>query len=384
MDFDYTAGQLAAQTAARNFAVEHIAPFATRNDREEIFPRSILEKLAPTGLMTPTLPPELGGLGVDFIGEALVFEEIGKVCSSVRTILSVHNSLCTLAIQQWGNEGQRARYLPELGHGRILGCFALTEFTAGSEATNQNLQARLEGNEWVLNGRKAWVSSGTEADLCLLFAQTNPEKGHRGITAFLVPTKSPGFQAEKVWGKTGLRAAHTAHLNLQGVRLPAEQVLGKVGDGFKIAMSALDNGRYGVAAGCVGQAQVCLEASIAYAQERQAFGKPIAAKQLVQEMIADMAVAVESARFLVYRAGHMKNKGVRNTYETSMAKLVATETAVNVARQAIQLHGAVGYTDEHPIERHLRDALATTIYEGTSQIQKLIIGRHLTGENAFI
>ncbi|MFQ5399774.1 MAG: acyl-CoA dehydrogenase family protein [Anaerolineae bacterium] len=384
MNFDLSPDQIALRDKARIFAQEHIAPAAARNDREEIFPRDILEKLAPTGLMTPTLPPELGGSGTDFIGEALVFEEIGKACSSVRTILSVHNSLCTLAIQQWGSGEQRARYLPELGHGRLLGCFALTEFTAGSEATNQNLQARQEGDEWVLNGRKAWVSSGTEADLCLLFAQTDPDKGYRGLAAFLVPTDTPGFQAEKVSGKTGLRSAHTAHLNLRDVRLPAEQLLGQVGDGFKIAMSALDNGRYGVAAGCVGQAQACLDASIAYARERIAFGKPIAARQLVQEMIADMAVAVEAARYLVYRAGHAKNKGVRNTYETSVAKLVATETAVNVARNAIQLHGAVGYTDEYPVERHLRDALATTIYEGTSQIQKLIIGRHLTGESAFV
>jgi alkylation response protein AidB-like acyl-CoA dehydrogenase len=353
-------------------------------DREETFPHDVLEALGPSGLMTPTLEPELGGSGGDFIGEALVFEEIGKVCSSVRTILSVHNSLCALTIDQWGSEKQKARYLSDLGHGRLLGCFALTEFTAGSEATNQNMSARQVADGWMLNGRKAWVSSGTEADLCLTFAQTDPDLGHRGITAFLVPTDAEGFAAEKVSGKTGLRSAHTAHLTLTNVMLGGEQLLGQVGDGFKIAMSALDNGRYGVAAGCVGQAQACLDASIAYAQERTAFGKPIASKQLVQEMLADMAVAIESARLLVYQAGHKKNNGLPNTYETSMAKLVATETAVQVARQAIQLHGAVGYTDAYPMERHLRDALATTIYEGTSQIQKLIIGRHLTGESAFV
>ncbi len=384
MNFEFTAEQLALQQKTRAFALEHVAPTASNNDREERFPTDVLQKLAPSGLMAPTLPAHLGGSGTDFIGEALVFEEIGKICSSVRTILSVHNSLCTLSIKRWGDEQQQERYLRDLGHGRLLGCFALTEFTAGSEATNQSLSARMVGDEWLLNGRKAWVSSGTKADLCLLFAQTDPQQGYRGLVAFLVPTDTPGFQAEKVWGKTGLRAAHTAHLNLKDVRLPREQQLGQIGDGFKIAMSALDNGRYGVAAGCVGQAQACLEASIAYAKNRTAFGKPIAAKQLVQEMIADMAVAVESARLLVYRAGFAKNQGVRNTYETSVAKLVATETAVNVARQAIQLHGAVGYTDEYPVERHLRDALATTIYEGTSQIQKLIIGRHLTGENAFV
>ena len=384
MNFDLSPEQRRLRDKARAFSENTIAPVATRYDREEIYPKDILLALGPTGLMAPTLPPEQGGSGSDFIGEALVFEEIGKICSSVRTILSVHNSLCTLTIRQWGSEQQKSRYLSELGKGRLLGCFALTEFSAGSEATKQTLSARQTTGGWLLNGRKAWVSSGTEADLCLLFAQTDPDQGYKGIAAFLVPMDTPGFSAEKVAGKTGLRAAHTAHLTLNDVLLPENQLLGQIGEGFKIAMSALDNGRYGVAAGCLGQAQACLDASIAYARERTAFGKPIAARQLIQGMLADMAVAVDAARYLVYRAGHKKNLGQRNTYETSVAKLVATETAVDVARQAIQLHGAVGYTDAYPVERHLRDALATTIYEGTSQIQKLIIGRHLTGENAFV
>ena len=383
MNLDLTKEQLAAQGKARAFAVEYISPVAARNDREEIFPREILNSLAPTGLMTPTLPPEWGGLGLDFIGEALVFEEFGKICSSVRTILSVHNSLCALTILNWGTSNQKDSYLPALGHGQLLGCFALTEFTAGSYATNQNFLASRAGGSWVLNGRKAWVSSGTEADLCLLFAQTEPAIGYKGITAFLVPTDTPGFNAEKVNGKVGLRAAHTAHLTISNAQIADDLRLGEVGDGFKIAMSALDNGRYGVAAGCVGLAQACLDASIAYAKERQSFDKPLARHQLIQEMLADMAVQVETSRLLVLQAGHLKNKGVRNTYQTSLAKLQATESSVNVARAAIQLHGAVGYTDEYPVERHLRDALATTIYEGTTQIQKLIIGRQLTGENAF-
>jgi butyryl-CoA dehydrogenase len=383
LDLELTQEQSQVQEKARAFAAQYIAPAAARNDREEIYPSDILKALAPTGLMAPTLPPEWGGLGTDFIGEALVFEEIGKVCASVRTILSVHNSLCALTIQSWGTEAQKAEYLPVLGHGELLGCFALTEFSAGSEATNQNLLARQEEDGWVLDGRKAWVSSGTKADLCLLFAQTDPQKGYRGITAFLVPTGTSGFTAEKVEGKTGLRSAHTAHLTLNGVRLLDQQRLGAVGEGFKIAMSALDNGRYGVAAGSVGQAQACLDASIAYAKERQSFGKPLAAHQLVQEMLADMAVDVAAARLLVYQAGHLKNKGVQNTFQTSLAKLHASEVAVRVARTAVQLHGAVGYTQAQTVERHLRDALATTIYEGTSQIQKLIIGRHLTGESAF-
>ncbi len=384
MNFDLSPEQQSLRDKARAFSESTIAPVAARYDREEIYPRDILQALGPTGLMTPTLPPEQGGAGSDFIGEALVFEEIGKICSSIRTILSVHNSLCALTIRQWGSEEQKSRYLPELGNGRLLGCFALTEFSAGSEATKQTLSAHRTTGGWLLNGRKAWVSSGTEADLCLLFAQTDLDLGYKGIAAFLVPMDTPGFSAEKVAGKTGLRAAHTGHLTLNDVQLSENQLVGQVGEGFKIAMSALDNGRYGVAAGCLGQAQACLDASIEYARERTAFGKPIAAKQLIQEILADMAVAVDGARYLVYRAGHKKNLGQRDTYETSVAKLVATETAVNVARQAIQLHGAVGYTDAYPVERHLRDALATTIYEGTSQIQKLIIGRHLTGENAFV
>jgi alkylation response protein AidB-like acyl-CoA dehydrogenase len=383
MDLDLTAEQRTTQEKARAFAMEYIEPTAARNDRDEIFPRDTLQALAPTGLITPTLDPKWGGLGVDFVAEALVFEEIGKVCSSVRTILSVHNSLCALTILNWGSSAQKERFLPSLGNGQMLGCFALTEFTAGSHATNQNLSARCEGDTWILDGQKAWVSSGTEADVCLLFAQTDPSKGYKGITAFLVPTKTAGFEAEKVSGKVGLRAAHTAHLTLTDVHLLDELRLGEIGEGFKIAMSALDNGRYGVAAGCVGQAQACLDASIAYAKERQSFEKPLAGHQLIQEMIADMAVQVETTRLLVFQAGHVKNKGLRNSYQTSLAKLHATETAVNVARMAVQLHGAVGYTDEYPVERHLRDALATTIYEGTSQIQKLIIGRHLTGESAF-
>ncbi len=383
MDFELTREQEQIQAAARDFAADHIAPVAAENDRLARYPSDVLAAMCSTGLLAPTLAPELGGLGADFIGEALVFEEIGKVCSSVRTIMSVHNSLVTLAIRAWGTEQQQVRWLPLLGRGEMLGCFALTEFTAGSDALNQNLRAERFPGGWRLNGQKAWVSSGNHADLCLLFGQTDPSAGHKGIAAFVVPTNTPGFLAEKVEGKTGLRAAHTAHLTLKDVEIDESCLMGEVGDGFKIAMSALDNGRYGVAAGCVGQAQACLDSSIQYAKDRRAFGKPIAGFQLVQEMLAEMALAVETARLLVFRAGHQKNKGVRNTLETSLAKLHATESAVMVARKAIQVHGAVGYTDASPVERHMRDALATTIYEGTSQIQKLIIGRALTGESAF-
>jgi alkylation response protein AidB-like acyl-CoA dehydrogenase len=383
VNLELTDAQKEIKEKVREFADEHIAPTAARNDREERFPEQVLKKLAPSGLLTPTLPQEYGGYGTDFIGEACVFEEIGRVDSSVRTILSVHNSLVALTIQQWGTQEQKERLLPDLCRGRALGCFALSEHQSGSDAVNQRTTATPDKDGWILQGEKAWVSSGSHAQLCLTFAQSDPEQGVRGITAFLIPTDTPGFEAQKVDGKMGLRAAHTAHLKFNNVHVPSENMLGAEGQGFKVAMSALDHGRYGVAAGCVGQAQACLDAGVEFLRQRHAFGKPLAKFQLMQEIVADMAVETEAARLLVYQAGHKKNKGEPNTIETSMAKYYATELSVRAARAAIQIHGAQGYTDEFPVERHLRDALATTIYEGTSQIQKLIIGRHLTGESAF-
>lgn len=384
MNLELTDAQKGIKEKVRMFAEEHIAPTAARNDREERFPEDVLAKLAPSGLLTPTLPQEDGGYGTDFIGEACVFEEFGRVDSSIRTILSVHNSLVALTIQQWGTQEQKERLLPDLCRGHALGCFALTEHESGSDAVNQQTTATPDKDGWNLDGEKAWVSSGSHAQLCLTFAQSDPAQGVRGITAFLVSTDAPGFEAKKVDGKMGLRAAHTAHLKFNNLHVPAENVLGKEGEGFKVAMSALDHGRYGVAAGCVGQAQACLDSSVDFLRQRYAFGKPLAKFQLMQEMVADMAVEIEAARLLVYRAGYKKDQGERNTIETTMAKYYATELSVRAARAAIQIHGAQGYTDEYPVERHLRDALATTIYEGTSQIQKLIIGRHLTGENAFV
>jgi alkylation response protein AidB-like acyl-CoA dehydrogenase len=384
MNFDLTPEQEMVRKAAQEFADKEIAPGARERDRKEIFPWEIIKHLGELGFLGPTLPEKYGGMGLDFISEALIFEEIGRVDSSVRTTLSVQISLTELPILEFGTEEQKRKYLPKLASGEWLGCFGLTEPQAGSDAANQQTRAVKDGNEWVLNGRKMWISNGGVANLALIFAQTDPELKHRGIAAFLVETDTPGFSTQDIHHKLGLRSSNTAELILEDVRVPAENLLGEVGQGFKIAMYALDQGRYGVASGCVGIIKACIDASVKYAQERYAFGRPIAQFQLVQELIAEMVLDYEAARLLVFRAGHLKNKGVRNTRETSLAKWYASEAAVKAALNAIQVHGGYGYSDEYPVERYLRDAKVATLYEGTTQIQKLIIGRETTGISAFV
>ncbi|RME48911.1 MAG: acyl-CoA dehydrogenase [Chloroflexi bacterium] len=384
MDFDLTPEQEMVKKTAKDFADNEIMPGARERDRQEIFPWDIIRDMAKLGFLGPTLPEKYGGMGLDYISEAIIFEEVGRADSSVRTTLSVQISLTELPILQFGTEEQKQKYLPKLASGEWIGCFGLTEPQAGSDAANQQTRAVKDGNEWVLNGRKMWISNGGIASLALVFAQTDPELKHRGIAAFLVETDTPGFSTQDIHHKLGLRSSNTAELILEDVRVPAENLLGEVGQGFKIAMYALDQGRYGVASGCVGIIQGCIDASVKYAQEREAFGRPIAGFQLVQELIADMVLDCEAARLLVYRAGHLKNKGVPNTRETSLAKWYASEAAVKAALNAIQIHGGYGYSDEYPVERYLRDAKVATLYEGTTQIQKLIIGRATTGISAFV
>jgi hypothetical protein len=277
---------------------------------------------------------------------------------------------------------QKRRWLPRLCSGEALGCFALSEPDAGSDPSSMRTRAELSDGEWRINGQKMWISLANHAELALVFAQTDPSKRHRGIACFLVPTSSSGYSAQEIHGKLGLRASDTGSIGLDDVRVPADALLGEVGDGFKIAMTALDAGRYSVASGCVGICEGCVQASVAYAREREQFGVSIASFQLVQEMIADMVVRRDAARLLVRRAGILKDQGKPNTAETSIAKLYATESAVECANLAIQVHGGSGYVDDYPVERYLRDARVTTLYEGTSQIQKLIIGRDATGVNA--
>jgi butyryl-CoA dehydrogenase len=384
MHLELTDEQRAVREMARKFAEEYIVPVARDNDVNERFPDDIIAKMGELGLLGGPVPIEYGGAGLDHISHALVTEEIGKACSSVRTTISVQISLVELSLARWGTEEQKRRYLPAMCSGKLIGCFGLTEPNAGSDPSGMETSAVADGDQWRLNGRKVWISNGGVAGLSIVFAQTDKSKGHRGIGAFLVERDAPGFSSRDMHGKLGLRSSNTGELILEDCRIPKDRMLGKVGDGFKVAMSALDNGRYSVAAGCVGICQGCVDASVRYAKDRKQFGRAIGSFQLVQDLIARMIVDTEAARLLVFRAGHLKNQGVRCTREVSIAKYFASEAAVRCALDAIQVHGSYGYSNEYPVERYLRDAKVATIYEGTSQIQKLLIASHDLGIRAFV
>ena len=299
-------------------------------------------------------------------------------------MISVQTSLVCGSIERWGTEEQKQRWLPGLCSGELFGCFGLTEPDSGSDAAGMKTRAERIDGGWRIDGQKMWISLGNVADVALVFAQTDPAKAHRGLACFLVPTDTPGFSSQEIHGKLGLRSSDTASLAFDSIEVGDDALMGEVGDGFEIAMSALDLGRYSVAAGCVGICDGCVDASVSYATEREQFGVPIARFQLVQAMIADMIVKRDAARLLVLRAGLLKDAGKPSTTETSIAKLYASESAVECANTAIQVHGGSGYVDDHPVERYLRDARVTTLYEGTSQIQKLIIGRAATGVDAIL
>jgi butyryl-CoA dehydrogenase len=382
IDFELTDEQRLIRETAREFADREIVPVARDNDRNERFDTDLVKKLGDMGYLGPIVSEEYGGRGLDYRTYALIVEEVGRGDSSARTVVSVQTSLVCSSIQRWGTEEQKHEWLPRLCSGEILGCFGLTEPDTGSDAANLKTRAEKTNDGWKINGQKQWISMGNYAKVALVFAQTDPERKHRGLAAFLVPTESPGFSSASIHGKLGLRASDTAELSLDGVEVGDDALLGEVGDGFKVAMSALDSGRYSVAAGCVGICQGCVDASVEYSKNRQQFDRPLASFQLVQEMIADMVVDTDAARALVWRAGWLKDAGKPSTTETSVAKLFATEAAVRSANAAIQVHGGSGYVDDYPVERYLRDARVTTLYEGTSQIQKLIIGRAATGINA--
>ncbi len=383
MNFELTDEQRLIRETVRRFAEQEIAPVAAENDRAGRFPRELVNRLAALGFLGGPIPKEYGGSGLDYISHALLTEEVGRADSSLRTTLSVQVSLVALSLVRWGTEEQKRHYLPELCAGRMLGCFGLTEPNAGSDPAGMETTARKQGDGWVLNGTKTWISNGTVADLALVFAQTDPRQGHEGIAAFLIEKGTPGLSTRPITGKLGLRASDTGELIFENCSVPEAAVLGSLGQGFKVAMSALDNGRYSVAAGSVGIIQGCLDACVGYAKTRMQFGRPIGRFQLVQDMIARMAVDCDAARLLVCRAGHLKNQGQPNTVETSIAKYFASEAAVRAATDAVQIFGAYGYAEETPVARYYRDAKVATIYEGTSQIQKLLIGSHLLGMKAF-
>jgi alkylation response protein AidB-like acyl-CoA dehydrogenase len=384
VDFELTPEQEMVRRTAREFAEREIVPFARDWDREERMDRTIVGKLAAVGFLGAPIPEDFGGMGLDNLSYCLVVEEIGKADSSARGVISVNVGLVAKTVLAWGTEEQKRDWLPRLCSGEALGCFALTEPGHGSDAAALEARAERDGDDgtWAISGSKMFITNGGWAGVALVFARSGGP-GPKGVTAFLVPTDADGFEARPVTGKLGLRAQDTAEVHLDGVRVPDGNRLGGEGEGFAVAMSALDNGRMSLAAGCVGIAQGCLEASIAYSRERSQFDRPIARFQLVQELIADMAVETEAARLLVWRVATLADAGKPHRLESSYAKYFASEVAVRAANAAVQVHGGSGYVDEFPVGKYLRDARVTTLYEGTSQIQKLIIGRALTGENAF-
>ncbi|MGP3953241.1 acyl-CoA dehydrogenase family protein [Streptomyces sp. 7N604] len=382
MDLRLSPEQAAARELARDFVDRDVVPYATEWDRAEQVDRGIVGKLGDLGFLGLTVPEEYGGSGGDHLTYCLIMEELGRGDSSVRGIVSVSLGLVAKSLGSYGTEQQKRDWLPRLCSGQALGCFGLTEPGTGSDAAGLVTRAEPEGTDWLITGQKTFITNGTWADVVLLFARTDGP-GPRGITAFLVPTDSPGLTRREIHGKLGLRGQATAELTFDGVRVPDSARLGERGQGFRIAMSALDKGRMSVAAGCVGIASGALEASLRYAGEREQFGRPIAGYQLVQEMLADMAVETDAARLLAWRVADLIDRGERFGTEASMAKLFASEAAVRASNLAIQVFGGYGYIDEYPVSKYLRDARVMTLYEGTSQIQKLLIGRALTGVSAF-
>ncbi|MFE1790304.1 acyl-CoA dehydrogenase family protein [Streptomyces sp. NPDC059525] len=384
MNLELSEEQEAVRRLARAFTEREVSPYAADWDRAESVDRAIVKKLGDVGFLGLTVPEEYGGSGGDHLSYALVTEELGRGDSAVRGIVSVSLGLVAKTVAAWGAEEQKRSWLPRLCSGEALGCFGLTEPGTGSDAAALTTRAVREGDAYVITGSKMFITNGTWADVVLLFARTDPATpGHRGISAFLVPADAPGLTRREVHGKLGLRGQATAELALDGVRVPASAMLGPEGKGFSVAMSALAKGRMSVAAGCVGIAQAALDAAVSYAGQREQFGKPIAHHQLVQELIADISVDVDAARLLTWRVADLIDRGRPFATEASTAKLFASEAAVRAASNALQVHGGYGYIDEYPAGKLLRDARVMTLYEGTSQIQKLLIGRARTGVSAF-
>ncbi|KQV04715.1 MULTISPECIES: acyl-CoA dehydrogenase family protein [unclassified Kitasatospora] len=382
MNLELSEEQAAAKQLAADFTDREIVPYAADWDRAESVDRAIIGKLGKVGFLGLTIPEEYGGSGGDHLAYCLVLEELGRGDSSVRGIVSVSLGLVAKSVNSYGSEQQKRHWLPRLTSGEALGCFALTEPGTGSDAANLTTRAVRDGEDWLITGAKMFITNGTWAEVALVFARTGGP-GHQGITAFLVPTATPGLERREIHGKLGLRGQATAELTFDAVRVPDSTRLGAEGKGFSVAMAALAKGRMSVAAGCVGIAQACLDAAVGYAKEREQFGKPIASYQLVQELISDISVDLDAARLLTWRVADHIDRGLPFATESSVAKLYASEAAVRAANNALQVFGGYGFIDEYPVGKYLRDARVMTLYEGTSQIHKLLIGRSLTGVNAF-
>ncbi len=380
MDFTLTEQQRQVQAQARAFAQERVAPLSREMDERGSMPRELIQEISRLGFLGGPLPVAYGGGGWDNVSLALCYEELGRVDSSVRGLMTVHTSLVSQCILAMGTREQRQAYLPKLARGELLGCYCLTEPNAGSDAASMESTAELNGDEYVINGEKIWITNGGIADLALVFATADRNLKHKGICAFIVPTDTPGFRREKMPGKElGHRASDHAHIHFDDMRVPKSALLGAHGEGFKVAMAALGHGRLGVAAGALGVGQACLDACIEFARTRRQLGMRIGNFEMIQATLADMAADIQAARFLVYHAAWLKDQGEAATRETSMAKLFATEAAVRAADQAVLLHGGRGYSNEYPVERYYRDIKGLQIYEGTAHIQRIVIARDLLG-----
>ena len=379
MRFDLTDEQAAIQAMARDFAESEIRPIAVEIDRDARFPHETVKRMGELGLMGIAVPERWGGAGSDMVAYVVALEEIARVCASHAVIMSVNNSLYGNPVLAFGTDAQRERFLKPVASGQAHGCFALTEPQAGSDARNQATLARRDGEHYVITGRKMFITNGREASFALVFAQTDQAAAQRGITALVVEKGTPGFSVSKTEDKLGIRASDTAELVFDECRVPASNRIGDEGQGFKIALATLDGGRIGIAAQAVGIAAGAYTRSVAYARERKAFGVAIGQHQMVQWMLADMATTVDGARLLTLKAAALKDAGRPYTLAASMAKLFAAETAMKVTTDAVQVHGGYGYIRETEIERYFRDAKITQIYEGTSQIQKLVIAREVLG-----
>ncbi|MCA9673590.1 MAG: acyl-CoA dehydrogenase [Kofleriaceae bacterium] len=378
MQFDLTEDQQMVQKTARDFATQEVLPKAAEIDREHRHPKELVARLAELGFLGIAVPEQWGGAGMDHVSYVLAMEEISRACASTGVIMSVNNSLVCDPILRFGTDAQKARWLTPLASGKLLGCFALSEPEAGSDAAAQRTTATPDGDHWVISGTKNWITNGPVADVCVLFTMNDRAAGHKGITAFILPMDAKGVRCGTPDDKLGIRGSKSSQIFLDDVRLPADALLGEVGGGFKIAMSTLDGGRIGIAAQALGIARACLDDAVGYATQRKTFGKPIIQHQAIGFKLADMATEVDAARLLTLRAAWLKDRKQPYGKEAAMAKLFAADTANRAAREAIQVFGGNGYVTEFPVERHFRDAKITEIYEGTSEIQRLVIANYLS------